>query len=213
MQLKSIIPLLILLLLASPCFAFQGKCVGVADGDTITVLTVDNVQHKIRLYGIDCPEKRQDFGQKAKQFTSDMVFGKVVDVEAIDTDRYGRTVGIVSINGQSLNEELLKAGYSWVYNQYCKKPFCDQWGLLQQQAQANKKGLWAHPNPVAPWDFRRGDSKGQQAVIGPLHGNTSSKVFHASSCRHYNCSNCTVVLNDRGKAVAAGYRPCGVCKP
>jgi len=213
MKLKITIQLLLLLLLASPCFAFQGKCVGIADGDTITVLTEDKTQHKIRLYGIDCPEKGQDFGHKAKQFTSDKVFGKTVEVEAIDKDRYGRTVGMVSIRGQSLNEELLRTGYAWVYTRYCKKPFCAQWGLLQQQARANKKGLWAHPNSVAPWDFRRGTSRGQQAVTGPLHGNTNSMVFHAPSCKYFNCSNCTMVFSSKDEALATGYRPCGLCKP
>ena len=203
----------ILLIFSTSALALDGKVVGVSDGDTITVLSADKTQHKIRLYGIDCPEKAQDFGQKAKQFTSDMVFGKVVDVEAIDIDRYGRTVGMVSINGQSLNEELVRAGYAWVYNQYCKKPFCAQWGLLQQQARANKKGLWAHPNSVAPWDFRRGTSRGQQAVTGPLHGNTNSMVFHAPSCKYFNCSNCTMVFSSKDEALATGYRPCGLCKP
>ena len=78
----------------------QGKVVGIADGDTITVLQ-DNQQFKIRLYGIDTPEKSQDFGQKAKQFTSDMVFKQHVKVIAYDSDRYGRTVGMVYI-GQKL---------------------------------------------------------------------------------------------------------------
>jgi len=203
----------ILLIFSTSALALDGKVVGVSDGDTITVLSADKTQHKIRLYGIDCPEKAQDFGQKAKQFTSDMVFGKVVDVEAIDIDRYGRTVGMVSINGQSLNEELVRAGYAWVYNQYCKKPFCAQWDLLQKQAQANKKGLWSHPNPVAPRDFRRGGSKGHQAVTGPFHGNTNSRVLHSPTCKYYNCSNCTAVFKNNDEAIVAGYRPCGVCKP
>jgi len=112
MKLKAIIPLLLVLLFTDPCFAFQGKCVGIADSDTITVLSENKTQHKIRLYGIDCPEKAQDFGQKTKQFTADMVFSKVVEVEAIDKDHYGRTVGLVRVDGKSLNEELVKAGYA-----------------------------------------------------------------------------------------------------
>ena len=76
--------------------SIQGKVVGVADGDTITVLQ-NSKQYKIRLYGIDTPEKKQDFGQKAKQFTSSMVFKQHVKVVVYDTDRYGRTVGVVYI--------------------------------------------------------------------------------------------------------------------
>jgi endonuclease YncB( thermonuclease family) len=100
--------------------------VSVTDGDTITVLR-DKKQLRIRLYGIDTPEKGQAFGNKAKQFTSKMVFGKVVEVEVMDTDRYGRTVALVGVNKQILKEELLKAGYAWVYYQYCHEIICYAW--------------------------------------------------------------------------------------
>ncbi|MBN2106413.1 MAG: thermonuclease family protein [Deltaproteobacteria bacterium] len=95
----------LLLLATTPAHACQGKVVGVADGDTITVMH-NGRGEKIRLYGVDTPEKKQDFGQRAKQFTSDMACGKIVDVEPIAIDRYGRTVGIVRIGGKRLNEEL-----------------------------------------------------------------------------------------------------------
>lgn len=93
--------LLILLLLPQLSFGWQGKVVGVTDGDTITVMH-NGKGEIIRLYGTDCPEKRQDFGTKAKQFSSNMVYGKVVNVEPIDTDRYSRTVGVVRIDGKML---------------------------------------------------------------------------------------------------------------
>ena len=75
--------------------------VGVRDSDTITALR-DKQPHKIRLYGIDCPEKRQPLGKRAKQFTSDMVFGKTVGVNRIDTDRYGRTAALVAVDDRLL---------------------------------------------------------------------------------------------------------------
>ncbi len=65
---------------------------------------------KIRLYGVDCPEKNQSFGTKAKRFTSNRAYGKLAEVESVTTDRYGRTVALVKVDGQSLTEELLKAG-------------------------------------------------------------------------------------------------------
>jgi len=99
------------LLIPQLSFAWQGKIVGVSDGDTTNVMHSGKGE-KIRLYGIDCPEKRQAFGTKAKQFTSTMVYGKVVEVEPMDTERYGRTVGLVSINGKSINEELVKNGFA-----------------------------------------------------------------------------------------------------
>ncbi len=151
MRLKRILPVLLLILLPSVVFAFTGKVVSVADGDTVTVLTKDKAQVKIRLYGIDCPEKAQDFGTKAKQFTADMVFGKMVDVEPVDQDRYGRTVGLLTVDGMNVNEAILKAGYAWVYNQYCRKAFCSDWQAIQDAVQKARIGLWSHPDPIPPW--------------------------------------------------------------
>lgn len=79
---------------------------------------------------------------------------KVVDVEPVDTDRYGRTVGLVTVNAVSLNEELVRGGYAWVYGQYCKKAFCDDWRGLEAQARIAGAGLWAEPGAQAPWDWR-----------------------------------------------------------
>ena len=139
----------------SPAQAWEGKVVGVTDGDTITVLQEKN-PIKVRLYGIDCPEKRQAFGTRAKQFTSDLVFGKVVDVETVDVDRYRRTVGIVSLPGGTVvNQEIVRAGYAWVYARYCKKPICLEWKRLEGEAEVAKQGLWKDENPVAPWEWRR----------------------------------------------------------
>ena len=145
----------LLLFLVSPVWAWTGKVVGVADGDTITVMH-EGKGERIRLYGIDCPERSQDFGRRAKQFTSDLVFGKVVEVEAIDRDRYGRTVGMVYINEISVNAEIIKAGYAWVYLKYCRIQVCSEWMRTEAVARGSKVGLWSHPDPVPPWDFRRG---------------------------------------------------------
>src|SRR5712691_7992763 len=105
-----------------PSFAtdFTGRVVGVADGDTIKVMHNGKAE-KIRLHGIDCPEKAQPFGSKAKQFTSGMVFGKTVTVHVTDMDRYGRTVADVILpDGRVLNRELVAAGLAWWYRQYSR---------------------------------------------------------------------------------------------
>ncbi len=135
--------------------SWSGEVVGVADGDTITALH-NGKGERIRLYGIDTPEKRQAFGKKAKQFTSSMVYGKTVEVKPKDTDRYGRTVGMVSVTGESLNEALIKNGYAWIYRQYCKESFCKDWLNLESAARYGKIGLWSEPNPIPPWNFRHG---------------------------------------------------------
>ena len=198
----------------------SGNVVSIVDGDTIKVLDGTRTQHKIRLWGVDCPESHQDFGTRAKQFTSDMVFGKTVQVIIEDTDRYGRTVGTVMVDGKSLNEELVKAGFAWVYNQYCKKPTCDQWRRYEEAARKGKMGLWAQPQPIPPWEFRHGPSKSAPSPTtnttqnaGAYHGNAKSMVFHAPGCKAYDCKNCTAIFPDRDAAIKAGYRPCGTCKP
>ena len=189
----------------------QGKVVGIADGDTITVLQ-DNQQFKIRLYGIDTPEKSQDFGQKAKQFTSDMVFKQHVKVVSYDIDRYGRTVGTVYTGQKCLNEELVKNGFAWVYKKYCAESFCNQWAQLEREAREKKLGLWIYDNPIPPWDFRSGKSI-KNNISGVYYGNVHSLVFHAPTCKHFNCKNCTKVFQDRESAIKAGYKPCGICNP
>ena len=147
-----------------------------------------------------------------------MVFRKTVTLEVMDTDRYGRSVANVIIDGKSLNEELVKAGYGWIYPQYCKISKCRQWYQYEAEARSQKIGLWSHPNPVAPWDFRRGKSstinRDSKAISpGVYRGNTRSMVFHQSTCEHFNCKNCTEVFQNREDAIAAGYRPCGRCRP
>jgi len=210
-------PTLLFFVISAQASIFQtGKVVGVSDGDTVTVL-VDRTPVKVRLYGIDCPEGGQDFGNRAKQFASNMVFGKTVTMEVHDTDRYGRTVANILIGDKSLNEELIKAGFAWVYNQYCKIPICRKWYQYEAQAQKQRNGLWRHPNPIPPWEFRRGKTtinKDPGSIsTGVYRGNTRSMVFHQSTCKHFKCKNCTDVFQDREKAIKAGYRPCGNCKP
>jgi micrococcal nuclease len=97
--------------------SWEGKVVSVSDGDTIKVLK-DGKQVKMRLAAIDCPEKKQPYGQKAKQFTSDMVADKVVTVWETDTDRCDRIVGFVFIGEKNLNKEILSSGLVWHYKKY-----------------------------------------------------------------------------------------------
>lgn len=132
----------------------KGKVVRIADGDTFTLLTEENRQVKVRLYGIDCPEKAQDFGQVAKQFLSNQIFGKQIEVDEKNIDRYGRTIGIVfTDNHINVNEALLKVGLAWHYSDYDKNH--PAWDSLEKQAREKKLGLWSQPNPIAPWNYRR----------------------------------------------------------
>lgn len=224
LHLRILFLLVFSIILAQSAWAWEGKVVGVIDGDSITVLH-EGRGEQIRLYGIDCPEKHQDFGQKAKEFTSLKVFGKQVDVLPITQDRYHRIVAIVSLNGSVLNRAIIEAGYGWVYRQYCTKAECQEWSQLEQRAKDTKLGLWSMPNPVPPWDFRRGNKTSRVARTDEsqsgmslksatvYHGNVSSRIFHAPVCRYYDCKNCTTIFKSREEAVQAGFRPCKICNP
>ena len=138
-----------------PIKVITGKVVRVADGDTITVLDAQNTQNKIRLYGIDAPEKAQDFGNKSREKLASLVAGKDVVVTVIDIDQYGRNVGRINIDGKEVAEEMLKAGLVWVYTAYCKIPECKSWKELETQAKTAKIGLWSNPTAQEPWLWRK----------------------------------------------------------
>lgn len=132
---------------------FEGKVIGIKDGDTFEIL-VDGQSEKVRLADIDCPEKQQPFGNNAKQYASELCFGKTVKVTSTGKrDRYKRVVGtITTYDGVNVNEELVKSGLAWHYRAYSKN---DTLGFYQQQAKAEKLGLWKDKNPVAPWNWRK----------------------------------------------------------
>jgi len=145
-------------LLAILCvpFLFQsvikGRVVGITDGDTFTLLTPDHIQYKIRLHGIDAPEKGQDFGSRSKQALGTLISGKEVEVQDRGKDRYGRTIGMVWVAGRNINEEMLRQGMAWHFFKYDKDP---QWSEVERAAREAHAGLWAQPAAVAPWDWRR----------------------------------------------------------
>jgi micrococcal nuclease len=188
--------------------SFDAKVVGVADGDTITVLR-DRQQIRIRLDGIDCPEGGQAFGNRAKQFTSAMVFAKTVTISPRDVDRYGRTVARVYVDNRDVSLELVKAGFAWHYKKYSSDPVLAQ---AEIEARNAKAGLWADPHAIAPWEFRHPPPGTQLlASVGPFHGNLRSKVFHAPGCQHYECPNCRMSFASIAEAESAGYRRHTTC--
>jgi endonuclease YncB( thermonuclease family) len=128
-----------------------GKVVYIVDGDTFDLLTAEKKKVRIRLHGIDCPEKTQDFGQKATQYLAGLISEKTVSVEEMDIDRHERIIGMVTVDSTNVNEALLKSGLAWHYKYYDKNP---AWAKLEQAAREAKVGLWSQPNSVPPWDFR-----------------------------------------------------------
>ncbi|MCI5158954.1 MAG: hypothetical protein D3906_11085 [Candidatus Electrothrix sp. AUS1_2] len=143
------------LLLPNSAHGWKGEVVKVLDGDTLQVTQGKEVI-KIRLYGVDCPESRQKYGHEATEFARKLVLGKKVRVEAVDTDRYGRTVGLVNAGRKMLNRELVRAGYAWVYPAYCRKqPLCRELSKLEERAKKKKVGLWRAKRPIPPWEWRK----------------------------------------------------------
>lgn len=128
--------------------------VGITDGDTVTVLDARHVQHKIRLSGIDAPEKSQPFGQRSKENLSAWVFDRHVTVETDKTDRYGRSVGKIVLNGIDVNLEQIKQGFAWHYWKYGSEQPEDERHRYAQAEKAARAGLWRDAAPVAPWDWR-----------------------------------------------------------
>lgn len=146
-----------------------GRVVGVADGDTVTVLDADRTQHKIRVAGIDAPEKKQAFGQRSKASMSDLVFGKDVVVMSSKRDRYGRLVGKVLVADPSCTARTcpktldaglaqITTGMAWWYRQYAREQSAEDAGayeFAEQEARGRHAGLWRDADPIAPWDWRR----------------------------------------------------------
>ena len=126
------------------------KVVKVSDGDTITVLTNENEQIRVRLFGIDAPESSQDFGSAARKVLSGAVAGKTVSVDVKDTDRYGRSVGVVYVGNSDVNEFMVSNGYAWAYRR-----FTDVYVNKEAEAKNKKLGLWSQSGSIPPWDYRK----------------------------------------------------------
>lgn len=137
----------------------DGRVVGVHDGDTLTLLDSERREHRIRLAGIDAPEDRQRYGQAAKRALSDLAFGKQASADCPKTDRYGRRVCNVSVNGRDVGLALVQAGAAWHFRAYANEQSpADRvrYARAEESARTTQTGLWADPEAVPPWDWRRG---------------------------------------------------------
>jgi endonuclease YncB( thermonuclease family) len=138
----------------------HGEVVGVHDGDTLTLL-VEQEEIKIRLDGIDAPESGQAFGTQAKNALSETVFAKAVRVTVTDTDRYGRSIGVVEVaddrgRARNVNLAMVRAGFAWHYVEYSDD---EDLAAAERQAREAERGLWVDPDPVAPWVWRKAQRK------------------------------------------------------
>lgn len=212
LSLVSILLWLLPLHLCSQIATIQGKLIDIDDGDTFTILTADHTQYKVRLNGIDCPEKGQDFGKKAKQFTYLFCAGNTVTAELLSTDKYSRYIANVTVDGVSLNQSLVAEGLAWHYTKYSSDATL---AALEQEARMKRIHIWSLSNPMPPWVYRH---RGELQLLSPLEpGNvyvcnsSGAKTYHNKMCS--GLSRCSkgisqVSLQD---ALRSGKHGCGYC--
>lgn len=183
----------------------EGQVVKVSDGDTITVLDSSKTQHKIRLAGIDAPEKKQDFGNAAKKILAGKVAGQTVCVSWHKKDKYGRLVGNVLVGNQLANLQMIQEGFAWHYKKYAGEQTADEQTVFAQaetSARLAVIGLWSQPYPVAPWDWRDGQKQSpakqarqQPATTDKLQANSSFTCGEKRFCTHMDsCAEATFYL-------------------
>jgi endonuclease YncB( thermonuclease family) len=158
-EMRLVVFLLLLLPLAlAQAETLSGRVVRITDGDTLVVLDASKVQHKIRLQGIDAPERGQAFGTKSKENLSDLVAGKSVVVDYSKYDRYQRILGKVLVNGQDVNLEQIEDGMAWHYKKYQgEQSFSDRvkYSDAERESRRHKLDLWQDPHPIPPWAYRQ----------------------------------------------------------
>lgn len=216
------IPILSAFLLALPGptdlpASFEGEVIALADGDTFTILRTlpdgRKAQVEIRPHKVDCPESYQAYGNRAKDFTADLIFRKVVRVtRAQKSDSHDRMVARVELpDGRVLNDELVRAGFAWVDPRYARGDKALY--RLEDEARRAKRGLWADLDtakpPIPPWEFRKHGAA--EAYTGPVIGHRTSKAYHHPGCHGLPATKNQVAFKARAEADAAGYHRCRTC--
>lgn len=181
-----------------------GRCTHVADGDTLTLTLPDNSVEKIRLYGMDAPENQQDFAKEARQKLVELTAGKKLRAVVMNRDRYGRAVARVYENNTDVCLAMISEGCAWHYVIYA--PLDTELAEAEALASANKLGLWRHPHPVPPWEFRKGVRPAAPNVDRHPYWITDRGKIHNSGCKYFGvtqhgrysdnpaetCSNCNL---------------------
>lgn len=179
----------------------SGKIIAVTDGDTIKLL-VNKKSITVRLEGIDAPESKQSFGARSKQALSEMIFGKDVVVKKTGDDRYSRTLGFIFLGDTDINAKMVEDGWAWHYKKYNDE---ERLASLEREARSAKRGLWADPNPLAPWEYRTRQRTANDPPASMFWLNSSSNVRHNQNCEHFQNTK-------RGRICGPNDgKPCGIC--
>ncbi len=161
----------------------EGKVVGVTDGDTVTLLLHENGDYrtvKVRLLHIDAPEKRMDFGAKAKAHLAELLYGRKVRVRYAGKDRYGRILGEIYVDGVNINKKQVADGMAWVYRVYCNGR---DYLCLEAEAREAYLGLWSKPDPIPPWEYRRNKAASETYDFSYIYAGESSAHVCAAEAK------------------------------
>ena len=184
--------------LAAPAAEFSGRVVGIGDGDTLTVQTDGNRRVRVRLAGIDAPEHDQPYGAAATRSLAALALDRTVRVQGVAEDDYGRVVGAVVADGQDLDAEQVRRGMAWVYRRYTRSG-----GLyaLEAEAKRARRGLWADPNPIPPWDWRHGGKVSTPAPAPSFQCGAKRACGEMASCEEarFYLDRCGVKRLDRDR--------------
>jgi endonuclease YncB( thermonuclease family) len=137
--------------------SYTARVVSIADGDTLTVLDAENRQRKIRLVGIDAPEKHHPYGNVFQMNLGKLVHQRTVKIETNMRDKHKRELGKLALDGNDINLEQVRAGYAWHFKKYMREQSSvdrENYTQLEDEARNNRLGLWRDENPEPPWDFR-----------------------------------------------------------
>lgn len=212
------LPFLLLFLAAtiSAQKTFIGKVVAVHDGDTFTMVGPKNDRLKIRLAGVDAPERKQDFGEQAMEYLAKLILDKQVTAISKRKDAFRQRLSKVTVNGRDVGLELIVAGLAWHYATTAEVLSEDE-QQLYTSAEINARrahlNLWTDPKPTVPWEFRVKEPV-NAAVEGKVLGNRNSRVFHRPGCPGYRRVSPTnrVYFDSESDAEAAGFRLADSCK-
>lgn len=219
---SAVLILLLAFTASSACAAEQAPAITarverVDDGDTLRVV-MNGESVRVRIFAIDAPELDQPYGRESLSEARRLLANQTVTMTMRDVDQYGRLVASLAVDGRDVGRDLVSMGAAWNYTQFSRNVALAD---VEDVARAARRGLWALPNPVAPWRFRRAGRAGApggvvsptppQVVGGAFHGNVSSKVFHARECPQFACVNCTTGFESVAAAEAAGYRAHAAC--
>lgn len=191
-----------------------GEVVGVVDGDTVDVLVPPGRRIRVRLHGVDAPERSEPFSQQALTFTRVLMFSRVVTVSGRDVDPYDRLVARLVVDGADASVALLSAGMACHFRRYSDDAVLE---AAEQAARTAGRGFWAagapQPGCVAREARAMAAKPSRAAAPTSFVGNVSSRVYHASTCPNAACKNCVRRFDTREEADAAGFRPAGDCLP